>query len=76
MTTPDDYAPIVLPGQAGFDFTSGDPVFPCSVDAFTDSTGAIWGWECSGCGERQAPVYGSMPEAIAAGETHVQEQET
>lgn len=76
MTTPDDDVPIVLPGQGGFDFDGGIPVFPCSVDAFTDTTGAVWGWECSGCGHVVDPMYASMPEAIAAGETHVQEQGT
>lgn len=75
MTTPDD-VPVVLPGQGGLDFDGGPPVFPCSVDAFTDDTGAVWGWECSGCGTKVAPMFESMPEAIAAGELHVQEKRT
>ena len=73
MTEPlDDPAPV-LDGQGTLDFEGGPPVFPCSVDGFTDVTGAVWGWECSGCGARLEPCLDTMPEAIAAGELHIQE---
>lgn len=72
MTPDEDDVPVVLPGQGGLDFDGGPPVFPCNVDAFTDDTGALWGWECSGCGRRVPPMFKSMPDAITDGTIHIQ----